>query len=139
MESINPQVNNLFHTYTLMTGFEMGLSMASERWLTDCINDGITPEDLGMAINGRRLWNLTHECKKSLLLHKMVRDPEDRAILINEIAEIKARKRIKVMEPAKASVLRQTGRSTDPPQKDAEQAKEALKRGMDEMRKALEQ
>lgn len=138
MTSINQAVNNLFQTYVLMTGFEIRLNMASERWLLDCVADGLTPEDFGMAINGRKLWNQTHDCKKSELLHKMVRDPEDRAILFNEIAEIKARKRVKAYSPNKAQALRDVGLPDAPPQEEAKHVKEHLQHYVDEMRKAVQ-
>lgn len=95
------------------------MTMCYERWFSLAHHDGITPEGLALCIAARKRFNVASSCKKSLLLHRLLRDEEDRAIVLNEIAEAMALMRVRVMDPGKASVLRATGRPDAPPQDEA--------------------
>lgn len=138
MDSINPDVNSLFHAYNSAMGLDLMMNGAFERWLTEASNAGLSPEDFELAIRARQKFNSQGGFRKGTLLHHFVMGEDAIGITLNEAAVAKAQLRVRVMESAKASVLRQTHRPTDLPQKDPEQAKEILKRGMEDLRKAIE-
>lgn len=143
MESINPDVTQLHVSYNKAMGFtDVGLELpmmpAYERMYFESLKQGFTAEHMDLCVRERIRLNLSSQFKMKLGLHDLIGDEAATARSMNEANIVLASRRKKVMDPAKASVLNQTGRPTDLPKKDPEQAKEILKRGMEDLRKAIE-
>lgn len=139
MDSLNPAITQLHVAFCEASGYQLPLLATYERWYFNALQLGITPEDLAMCLRERKRLNAQgNGFHRGVFLRNLLRDEEDIAIVIEEVAALKAKQRIKLMEPAKARVLAQAHRPTDLPQKDPEQAKAILKRSMEDLRKAIE-
>jgi hypothetical protein len=79
-------------------------------------NAGVSPDDLKLCVKARLAFNRNSMCKKGIELKHLCRDEENIAVLINEVAVIRADMRIRVVDPAKASALRSTGRPDTMPE-----------------------
>lgn len=124
MDSINPAITQLHAAYNKAMGFtDMGLDLMMmptyERMYFESLKQGLTPEHLELCVLERMRLNLSSQFKMKLTLYDLIGDEAATARTMNEAAIVLASRRKKVMEPARASVLRQTGRSTDMPQDEA--------------------
>ncbi len=115
----NTQVQDLHDAYCSALAIELPLTMTFERWWLAASNNGLTPDHVRLCVKERLRFNLGNSFKKGLELRHLIRDEDDVAIMLNEAAVVRANTRIKVMEPAKASVLRATGRSDEVPTSEA--------------------
>lgn len=119
MNSLNPHINAMMAAYRQGTGYDMPLNCSVERWCLEAILEGVTPEDITLSILSRRKFNARNSAQKSMLLHRMIMSADDRAIVLNEAAEMRALARVKVLDPAKASVLASTHRPPTVPETQA--------------------
>jgi hypothetical protein len=118
MESINQEVNLLHQAYNQAFGLKIPMMFSYERLWLNAVQCGITPEMVADVIKHRqerikagvRNW-------ESLKIKNLVGDDDKLGEFIEEWHHIEAKKRIKVMEPARASVMRATGRSDQLPEK----------------------
>lgn len=116
MTSLNENINTLFQAYLLAMGMEMPLNMAFERYLFQAIKEGVTALMMTDVVRERRVRiGQGVRNKECLKLRNLIGDDEALADFINEAAMISALKRKKVMDPTRASVLRQSGRSDQGP------------------------
>jgi hypothetical protein len=129
MISANDKVNALHAAYTAVSGRETPLMPHWERGWLIASSYGLTPEDVrsvfperkrlvskGAANGGRHA--------ACLSLRNWIQDEEEIANLLDECHELRARKRVRVMDSGKADVLRATGRPTEVPSEPAKQAGE---------------
>lgn len=111
MMSINKDVTLLHASYCTAMALDLPMNMVHERqWLLGHLA-GLTPDDVRLVLLDRLKFNRSGPYKKGVLIHHLVGDEERIAVTLNEAAVLKASMRIKLMEPAKAQVLRQSGRS----------------------------
>lgn len=115
MTSQNPQVNALHQAYCEAMGLDsLELHMADERRWLCAVMEGLTPDNLKLVIHERRKGVLKEERRAgSLLIRNLCGSDEMVADVMNEVAVIRARMRVRVMDQGKASVLRATGRSDE--------------------------
>jgi len=117
MISINQTVTDLHHAYCSAMGLDLPMNACYERWW---LASGLTPEQVEICIASRLKFNRAHPGHgKGLELKHLIRSDEDVAVVINEVAVVLSERRVRVMEPARASVLRATGRSDAVAQPDA--------------------
>lgn len=116
MISLNADINSLFAAYLNAMGMEMPLNCAFERYLFEAIREGVTPLMMTDVVRERKQ-RITQGVRyqESLKLRNLIGDDGAIGDFINEAAMIAALKRKKVMEPSRASVLRQSGRSDQIP------------------------
>ncbi len=127
MESINPAVNFLHASYNHARHLEVPMQMAHERAWFNGLQAGITPEMVADVIRHREqrikagVRNI--EC---LLIRNLCGDDEKIADFIEEAYMLAARKRIRVLDPGRAQVMRATGRSVEVPEQPAKHVSESL-------------
>jgi len=119
MTSFHEPVNALHAAYCEAMCLDLPLNYCFERWWLGAANLGLTPEDVRLCVRERLKFNLRSHCKKGVEIKHLARDEEDVAVVLNEVAVIKASMRIKVMDPARASVLKATGRDATLAQSEA--------------------
>lgn len=119
MTSLHEPVNALHAAYCTAMCIELPLNFAFERWWLCAVNLGLTPEDVTLCVRERLKFNLRNQCKKGIEIKHLCRDEDDVAVVLNEVAVIRAGQRIKVMDPARASVLEATGRPATMPASEA--------------------
>jgi hypothetical protein len=91
---------------------------AYERAWFSASQNGITPEMVGDVIRHRQeRIKAGIRYIESLRIRNLVGDDESIGNFVEEAHIVAAKKRIKVMDPARASVLRATGRSDQLPEK----------------------
>lgn len=121
------QITKLHQTYCDLLGMELPLLAHHERLWFDAIKDGLTEEILRAVIvsrksdvkNGKRYRN-------AILLRNLIGDPGIVADLLNEGAMLEAQKRAFAPSPQRESVLRSTGRKSEPPQNGPKSVRELL-------------
>lgn len=121
-----------------LTLSDLPMTLTFERWWYESLKQGLTPDHVRICIAERIRLNKGTGFKMKLGLRNLIQGEDDVATVISEAAVVLAQRRVKVMDSGKMAVLRQTHRPTDLPQKDPEQAREILKRGIDDLRKAIE-
>lgn len=123
--------------YNHATGYEMPMNVSVERWICEAIAEGLTPEDVTLSIQSRKQFNARNSAQKSLMLHRMLMSSDDRAVVLNEAAEVRARRRVRVMDAGKAEVLRATGRPDTLPSPEAKHVSETqVIKAIEALRKA---
>lgn len=127
MESISPAINELFQAYCCAVGLDLPMTFTYERWIRDAMAMGLTCDMLGIVIKERIRLNKQGGFKMKLGLINLIGSEDDVAKCLNEAAVVLASKRIKVMHPARATVLRQSGRKDDMPVSDAKVVGDLLK------------
>lgn len=120
MTSLNTTANELLAAYNAAMGLDLAMNGAYERWLVEASDAGLTPDDLGLAIRARLKFNASGGFRKGTLLHHFVMGDDAIAITLNEAALVRSSMRVKVLDPAKASVLKATGRPATPPETEAQ-------------------
>lgn len=105
------RIAGLHNAYRDITGIDVRLFPHFERLWFDAINMGLDLDGLRSVLRSR-LWAVKNgkRTRSCLLLRYLIGDEGQAADLMNEIAAIKAKDRIKQINPAKADVLRATGR-----------------------------
>lgn len=122
MTSLNPQVTELHRTYCEAMAIEpedLPMTLTFEDWWLRASNQGVTCDHVRLVVKARLAFNRTSGLRKGVELRHLIRSDEDVSILINEVAAIRAQQRIKVMDPARAEVLKATGRPDAIPATDA--------------------
>ncbi len=115
MTSLHQPTNDLHKSYCDALGIQLALSMATERMWLESHNQGLTPDDVKLCLEGRLKSNRINNYKFSLTLRSIAGDDEAVANCMNEAAIARATARIKVMDAGKASVLKATHRPTEMP------------------------
>jgi hypothetical protein len=115
MISFNDQVNQLHAAFLSARGLDpddLPLDPCSERqWLNASrVPWCITPDDVKLVVKARMKLNAAGG-KWSLHIRRLVGDEDDLSQFKMELAEIKAAMRKPVHNPAKVTVLRESGRS----------------------------
>lgn len=121
MTSQNESVNQLFRAYCEAMALDnLELHIVDERRWLSAVLAGMTPDDLKLVIK-ERMKGIAKDERRAACLYVRNLCGSDEAIadVMNEVAVIRARMRIKVMDKGKAAVLRATGRSDEPKTSDA--------------------
>jgi len=136
MESINQNINALHASFCTARDIELELNQCHERFWHEALKAGITCESLTAAIKAREkriLAGVRHpECLK---IKNLVGDSDKIAELLEEIAVINARKRIRLVDPARASILRATGRSDQVPEVPPQASREVIAKLAEELKR----
>ncbi len=127
MISINPAITLLHEAYNKAMGnLNLPMTVVYERMYFEAIQMGLTPEMMEICVRERVKLNLTSQFKMKLGLYNLIGTEDDTARIMNEAAVVLASRRKRIMEPAKASVLRQSGRSDQVQSSDAKLVGELL-------------
>lgn len=119
MTSANQAVSDLHRTFCECTGRDLNLTFTAERWWLEASTEGLTPEDLANVIQARQqAIRKGIRYQRCLALVNIVGSSEAILNTLDEAAEIRARKRVKMVDPARASVLRATERPVTTEQKE---------------------
>lgn len=112
MESCDERINELHLAYCESMGLDnLELHIADERRWLSAVLAGLLPDDLKLLIHERRKGIIKEERRAaSILVRNICGTDEAVADALNEVAVIRARMRVKIMDKGKASVLRATGR-----------------------------
>ncbi len=117
MESINPEINAMHEAFCQARGIDLALNGCTERQWDDAIKMGMTPDDVRMVIKSRKeriKAGVRHE--ECLKIRNIAGSEDAIAEVLEEVAAIKAKLRVKVYPAGKAEVLRATGRPDEPEQ-----------------------
>lgn len=131
MESLDPRVMEMFRIYCETKGIT-GLEMNDyfQRLIWDAVQMGMTPEDLKSVIVDRQKGVRNGIRRPQSLLMRNLFGTEGGAEVMDEAAAIRSRGRIKVLDPARSSLLKQTGRpettGTDKPAQTSAEVTEKL-------------
>ncbi len=111
----SPEIAALHAAFCEASGQELKILPAHEFWWKCAQDDGISPEDVRMWIAHMVKENLKREprYRTQIKIRYLISTPEYRARLAEDVAEIKSRLRVKVMNPGRAEVMRATGRSDE--------------------------
>lgn len=122
MDSISAHITDLHRAYCYAAGLDpedMPMNACWERWWYQAIEMGVTQEHVELGVAERLRVKRSGGMNKGLELRHLIKSEETISELLNEVAVIKARQRIKRQDPAKLSVLAAVGRTTEPPKSDA--------------------
>lgn len=120
MTSLHEPVNALHAAFCEAAGYDLPLLAAYERWYFNAHQLGITPEGLAMCLRERKRLNAQgNGFHRGVFLRNLIRDEEDIAIVIEEIAALKAKQRVRVVDSGKADALKATGRPAAVPETEA--------------------
>jgi len=128
METINPEVQNLFATYRELIGSPgLQLNAYYERLIWDAHKMGLTPESLiAVFLERKKAIREGRSAKGTFIRHLF--GEEATGDVLDEAANIEGRKRIRLMDHNKASVLRQTGRNDAAPVTEAKPVSEIIQK-----------
>lgn len=127
MESISPSINALHAAFTAATAFHFDLRPTQERFWHEAHKAGITPQMVTDVVRHRqRRIEAKVRHPECLRISNLVGSEEMIDTFLEEAAMLAARKRIRVMPPDQASVMRTTGRSDQVPDKPAQHVSDAL-------------
>ena len=121
------QISTLFSAYTSALDLRLPCNASFERYLFNAVKAGVTPEMLRDVIRNRQKLKANGTRDYGLKLTNLIGDEDRIADLLNEAAMLEALKRKKSMDHNRASVLRQTGRSTVAPETPAKPLGEVVK------------
>jgi len=117
MDSLNPHVNALHTAFCEVSGQQLPMLPFFERNWCEAHNFGVTPEDITRVFKERTKGvQLGERRRASLLLRAFCGSEEAIASVVEESAALKARARMRVVDPARAAILRQTGREDKAPE-----------------------
>lgn len=122
MTSLNTAVNELHEAYCSAMAIEpedLPMTLTFESWWLRASLSGVTCDHVRLVVKARLAFNRTSGMRKGIELRHLIRSDEDVAILMNEVAVIRATQRIKVLDAGKASVLRATHRPATAPEGEA--------------------
>lgn len=120
MESLSPEINAIHKAYCEALGYDFPMLPRVERGWYDAIQYGMTPECVKAVVKDRQSRIKSGVRNKECLMFRNIAG-SDEAIsdVLQEAAAITAKTRVKVYAPAKAEVLRATGRPDAPEQSSA--------------------
>ena len=131
-------IQEMFSAYNRATGFNVPFNVVWERQLWEAAKIGLTAEMFFMVVSERMRGIGKGERKPACVMPRNLVATDD---AVNEVLceahAIAARKRIQVMEPARASVLSATGRSTEPVSAPARSARDVLEAGWEQVKSAI--
>lgn len=142
MISQSPEVNALHKSFCEVSGQELPMLPSFERQWLEAHLSGVTP-DMVATVWKKRLQGvrLGERREASTYLRAFCGSEEAIGTVVEEYAAIMAKARIRVVDSARASVLRATHRveptGTDKPAQSATDVIERLKTGYTEVRKAI--
>ncbi len=138
MKSINSEVQKLFDGYCMAKGIT-GLQMTPgfERIIWESVQMGLTVEDLTAVIRERRKGIQDGSRKHASILMRNLFG-NDSSDVLDEAADIRSRNRVKVLDPAKRSILEQTGRPATPPGNPVVTSAEVVQKLREDFRKAAD-
>ncbi len=115
-EETEAAIKALHAAYCDGTGGPLMLTKVFERWWWESVRLGITPEDVTLVLKDRiKRIAAGVRRKECLYLRNITGSEEAIANVMDEAAALKALMRVKKYSPAKASVLRASGRADAPP------------------------
>lgn len=111
MESLNPHVNALFRAYCEAKNLE-GLEMNQyfERKIAEAMVMGLTPADVVAVIRARQRAIRDGSRRHESVLFRNIFGDESTGDVLDEAADLRSKQRIKPMDSARQSILKQTGR-----------------------------
>lgn len=128
MLSIHPEVNALFDTYRELIGFpNLSMNAYYERLIWDAAKMGLTPEKLTAVFLERKKALREGRPAKGTFIRHLFGD-EATGDVLDEAANIEGRKRVRLMDPARASILRQTGRNDTVPSTEAKPVNQIIQK-----------
>jgi hypothetical protein len=123
MISANPNVTALHTAYCEVSGYELQMLPFFERGWLQAHLDGVTPDAVAAVWKQRQKGVHKGERRQASLLLRAFCGTEDAiASVVEEYAAIKAQGRVRLVDPARAEVLRTTGRSDAVPETPAKAA-----------------
>ena len=127
MESINPQIAALFQAYRDANNLPLlPMNIFYERLIYEAMQMGLTPDMIFAVTASRKRGKREGRFVKGTHIQHIF--GEDAAYVIDEFHHLQALGRVKVMDPNKASVLRQTGRSDAVPSTEAKPVSEIIQK-----------
>lgn len=126
MDSVNPNITNLFQAYREANNLPLlPMNCLYERLVYEAMQMGLTPDMIFAVIASRKRSKREGKLAKGVHIQHIF--GEDAAYVIDEFHHLQALGRVKVMNPARAAVLRQTGRSDTVPGAEAKSVSEIVK------------
>jgi hypothetical protein len=121
MESANSDITNLFQAYRDANNLPLlPMNCLYERLVYEAMQMGLTPDMIFAVIASRKRGKREGRFVKGTHIQHIF--GEDAAYVIDEFHHLQALGRVKVMDPNRSSVLRQTGRSDQIPSSEARSA-----------------
>lgn len=141
MQSINPEVCALFDTYKDLIGSPgLECNMYYEALIFEATRMGLTPEKLRLGFLARKKAFREGKPAKGTFIRHLF-GLEATGDLLDEVANLEGMARVRIVDPARTSVLRATHRvettGPDKPAQSAQEVVERLKTGYTEVRKAI--
>lgn len=128
MTSANPAVNALHASFCDTTGWDLRMTATAERYWCECCMEGLTPEDLRAVITYRkRLIKAGDRRQSCISIHNICGTSEAILDTLCDASMLRAMVRKRTLDPARASILRQTGRSDAVPSAEAKPVSEIVK------------
>lgn len=131
-------IQEMFSAYNRATGFNVPFNVVWERQLWDAAKIGLTAEMVFMVVSERMRGVGRGERKPACVMPRNLVATDD---AVNEVLceayALMARKRMVVVDPARASVLSATGRSAEPPSTPAKAARDVLEAGWEQVKQAI--
>lgn len=122
------EINSLHQAYCEVQGVTLRMLPAHERWWFNAKQSGMTPEDIRLLIpyrRSRQRQGVRHE--ESMYLRNIIGSDEAIASAMEEVAMLRAKRRIKTVPPGKAEVLKATGRDATPETQGVRSVAEVIK------------
>lgn len=125
--SANPEVTALFQAYRDANSVpNLPFNMFYERLVFEAMQMGLTPDMIHAVIASRKRGKREGRLVKGTHIQHIF--GEDAAYVIDEFHHLQALGRVKVMNPARSSILRQTGRGTGIPGAEAKPVSEIIQK-----------
>lgn len=127
MISTHPEVTALFEAYRDANSVpNLPFNMFYERLVYEAMQMGLTPDMVHAVISSRKRSKREGRLVKGTHIQHIF--GEDAAYVIDEFHHLQALGRVKVMNPARSSILRQTGRDTSLPAPDTKPVSEIIQK-----------
>lgn len=129
MISANSNVNALHMVFCDTTGWDLRMTATAERFWCECHMEGLTPEDLRAVIIYRKRLIKAGDRKQSCIsIHNICGTSEAILDTLCDASMLRAMARKRTLDPARASILRQTGRSDTVPVSEAKPVAEIIQK-----------
>lgn len=111
MDSANPKIMELFRAYCEAKNLE-GLEMNQyfERRIAEAMVMGLRPEDVTAVIRARQRAIREGSRRHESVLFRNIFGDESSGDVLDEAADLRSKQRIRPMDAARRSILKQTGR-----------------------------
>lgn len=127
MTSANPAVNALHASFCDTTGWDLRMTATAERYWCECHMEGLTPDDLRAVIIYRKRLIKAGDRKQSCIsIHNICGTSEAILDTLCDASMLRAMARKRPLNPARASILRQTGRSDTVPSTEAKPVEQII-------------